>query len=43
MQNHDKELIQQTRKEVMDAVVWHTNMQLENNSIHDEETMKGNN
>ena len=43
MQNHDKELIQKTRKEVMDAVGWHTNMQLENNSIHDEETMKGNN
>ena len=43
MQNHDKELIQKTRKEVMDTVGWYTKMQLEINSIRDEETMKGNN
>lgn len=36
MQNHDKELIQKTRKEVMDTVGWHTKMQPEINSICDE-------
>ena len=39
MQNHDKELIQKTRKEVMDAVGWYTKMPLKINFMRDEKAI----